>query len=260
MFPLNDTESSRYTGIPLITTLIIVVNVLIFLFAPHTYPFYQRYGTTPLLILQEQGGGAVTAVTHMFLHGSWMHLIGNMTAIWVFGRRVEDLTGPWRFAMFYLACGLVANIVSTITLARSDIPAIGASGALYGIMAAYLMLFPKGRIRVLFLFWFIPIFSYNWLNLIWILLSFIILLTILAFSPKNLIHNISTFYLPRIPAYLVILYFVLYEIPLALQVLVYNVESSIGHWAHLGGFFGGLLIFLFLRSDAYHRYRNELPL
>ena len=150
MFPLNDTESSRYSQFPYMTLFLIAANVFITLYvfmaylAGTDYELFAMFGTTPLLIWQQQGGNGITAVTHMFLHGGLMHLLGNMFALWVFGRRVEDLTGPWRFLAFYLVCGMSANIVNSIIYANSDIPGIGASGALFGIMAAYLVLSPKG--------------------------------------------------------------------------------------------------------------------
>ena len=231
MFPLNDTEPNRYTSFPLMTAVIIVVNMLVLIFEDLLLEFdveqffevINLYGTVPSLILSRQGGGALSSVTQMFLHGGLLHLVGNMLALWVFGRRVEDVCGPWRFLGFYLACGLFADIISTFSRAGSDIPGIGASGALYGVMAAYLMIFPGGRIRTFVPVFFIPLF-------------------------------------PKLRAYWVILYFVLLEIPKGLQVLMFNVPSSVGHWAHLGGFIGGLFVFLFMRSDAFHRYRNDLPL
>ncbi len=266
MFPLNDTESSRYTQFPYMTVFLITVNVLItayillsFLMGMN-YDVFAMYGTTPLLIWRQEGGNGITAVTHMFLHGGLMHLLGNMFALWVFGRRVEDLTGPWRFLAFYLVCGMSANIVNSIIYANSDIPAIGASGALYGVMAAYLVLFPKGRIRVFFFFWFLPIFNIGILNIIWFGVSLLAIGLHNTLSDKSFFRSILSLYFPTPRAYLVILYFVLLEIPRALSVLVYEIDSGIGHWAHLGGFIGGAFIFLFLRSDAFHRYRNELPL
>lgn len=260
MFPLNDTETTRYSNFPYMTVLIIGANILITLIVGANYAIYAMFGTTPLLIWQQQGGNGITAVSHMFLHGGLMHLLGNMFALWVFGRRVEDLTGPWRFLGFYLVCGMTANIINSIIYANSDIPAIGASGALYGVMAAYLVLFPKGRIRVLFFFWFLPIFSVGLFNVVWFGISLLAAGLYIGLSDKGFFRSILTLYFPTVRAYVVILYFVLLEIPRALSVLVYEYDSGIGHWAHLGGFFGGLFIFLFLRSDAFHRYRNELPL
>jgi membrane associated rhomboid family serine protease len=102
-------------------------------------------------------------------------------------------------------------------------PGIGASGAVYGIMAAYLILFPRRKIKLL------DLSKYGYFTI--------------SFKP-----------------YWVILFFLLKEIPTALEVLLGISQSNIGHWAHLGGFFAGTLIFLFLRPDAFHRFRNELPL
>lgn len=260
MFPLNDTEKNRYTSLPFMTLVIILVNVLILMAIwGNSEPFF-LLGSTPVLVITQQGGGALTAVTHIFLHGGLFHLLGNMMALWVFGRRVEDVCGPWRFLAFYLACGFTANVIAIITRLHSEIPGIGASGAIYGVMAAYLMLFPKGRIRVIFLFWFLPVFSLTALNTLWLLISLVYWAGTIMFSDRGLIQNVVNLYFPTPRAYLVILYFVLLEIPRGLQVLVMDIESPVDHWAHLGGFFGGLFIFFFLRSDAFHRYRNEMPL
>ena len=181
------------------------------------------FGSVPTFVIGQQAAGALATITSIFLHGGIFHLAGNMLALWAFAQRVEDACGPWRFLAFYLLCGVVADIISTMSRSTESIPGIGASGAVYGIMAAYLILYPKGKIKVLvfygFGFWRIPF-----------------------------------------RAYWVILFFFLKEIPVALDVLLINVESSVAHWAHLGGFFAGTLIFLFLRPDAFHRFRNELPL
>ncbi|GIK58156.1 MAG: rhomboid family intramembrane serine protease [Chloroflexi bacterium] len=260
MFPINDTEKNRYTSLPFMTLVIILVNILILIAVGGNVGTYYVLGVTPSLVISQQGGGAVTAVTHMFLHGGLLHLFSNMLALWVFGRRVEDVCGPWRFLAFYLVCGFMADIIAVITRMHSTIPGIGASGALYGVMAAYLMLFPKGRIRILFIFWFLPVFNMNFLNGLWLFVSVIFWAGYILTADKGLIRSALSLYFPTIRAYLVILFFVLLEIPRALQVLVFDIEASVGHWAHLGGFLGGLFIFFFLRSDAFHRYRNELPL
>lgn len=260
MFPINDTEKNRYTSLPFMTIAIILVNVLVQVAVGNDIEIFYLYGTIPALIIEQQGGGALSSITHIFLHGGFYHLLSNMLALWVFGRRVEDVCGPWRFLGFYLACGLTAEIVSTVMRIDSTVPGIGASGALYGVMAAYLMLFPKGRIRVLFPIWFLPVFNLTVLNGLWAVGSLLFGAGYIIVSHNNLLQSLLSLYFPTPRAYLVILYFVLLEIPRALEVLVYDIESPVGHWAHLGGFFGGLLIFFFLRSDAFHRYRNELPL
>jgi membrane associated rhomboid family serine protease len=231
MIPLNDTEPNRYTSFPFMTMALICANMLVLIAEEliaetdliHLVEIITLYGATPTLILRQEGGGGLTSITHMFLHGGFIHLAGNMLALWVYGRRVEDVCGPWRFLFFYLICGVFADIIHTIALARSDVPGIGASGAVYGIMGAYLILFPAGRIRTLVILGVVPIFL-------------------------------------RIRAYWLILYFLILEIPPALNILVYQADYQVAHWAHLGGFFGSVFVFLFLSPPAFHRYRNELPL
>jgi membrane associated rhomboid family serine protease len=227
MIPLNDVEPNRYTVFPFMTVSIITLNLLIMglenILARQDIEQFialiYTYGLAPAPTIQQQGGGAIAAVTAMFLHGSFWHVVGNMLAVWVFGRRVEDACGPWRFLLFYLACGLMGDIAFIAADAHSLRPGIGASGAVYGLMGAYLILYPQGRIHTWFLFWIF-----------------------------------------RIRAIFLVPYFLLTEIPNALIALFYDAHYQIAHWAHLGGFFGCLLVFFFLRPDAFYRYRNELPL
>ncbi|MBK7897618.1 MAG: rhomboid family intramembrane serine protease [Candidatus Promineifilaceae bacterium] len=232
MIPLTDLQPNRYTSFPIMTLTLIVVNMLVlvlqFLLLEFNIDGYIEliylFGSVPTFVISQQAAGALAAITSTFLHGGMFHLVGNMLALWAFAQRVEDACGPWRFLAFYLFCGVVADIISTMSRSTEAIPGIGASGAVYGIMAAYLILYPRGRIKMMifygFGFWRVPF-----------------------------------------RAYWVILFFFLTEIPNALGVLLINdVESSVAHWAHLGGFFAGTLVFLFLRPDAFHRFRNELPL
>lgn len=100
----------------------------------------------------------VPFLTCMFLHGGWLHLIGNMWALWIFGDNVEDRMGPVRFLCFYLLCGLTAGVVHWLTNPHSTMPTVGASGAIAGVMGAYMYLFPRVRIVVLLPIFFIPFF------------------------------------------------------------------------------------------------------
>jgi membrane associated rhomboid family serine protease len=97
-------------------------------------------------------------LTSMFLHGSGLHLLGNMWTLWIFGDNVEDRMGPGRFVVFYLSCGLIAGIVHVMTNPDSTLPTIGASGAIAGVMGAYFLLFPRAGIVVMFPLLFIPLF------------------------------------------------------------------------------------------------------
>src|SRR4030095_16911387 len=117
MLPLNDTEPNRYSYFPIMTTLLIFVNCFVFLFIEMLlvtedtfWPFLMKYGVTPTLVLSGQGAGVLSNITAMFLHGGLIHLAGNMLALWVFGRRVEDACGPWRFLVYYFLAGTLAHI------------------------------------------------------------------------------------------------------------------------------------------------------
>ena len=110
----------------------------------------------------------------MFLHGSWLHLLGNMLFLWIFGNNIEDLEGPVTYAVFYLLAGIVATVVQVAAGPTSTIPMIGASGAIAGVMGAYLVLYPDVRIRTLFLVFLILIrdVKAKWLLLFWFVLQF----------------------------------------------------------------------------------------
>lgn len=232
LLPLNDVEPNRYTVFPFMVGLIAIVNLFILIVEDYMIvndvngfiEFIHLYGTTPTLLLNRQGGGAISSITYIFLHAGFIHWASNMIALWAYGRRVEDVCGPWRFLAFYLLCGVAADVLSTLARLDSNIPTIGASGAVYGVMGAYLVLFPTGRIRTFVLLFIVPLF-------------------------------------PRIRAIWVILFTILLiELPRAFEILVFDANYQVGHWAHLGGFFAGLFVMFFLRPDAFHRYRNDLPL
>lgn len=130
----------------------------------------RRRARPPILIREMVGGGAISNVTAMFLHGDLFHLIGNMLPLWVFGRRVEDACGSLRYLAFYLFAGTWANILFVVVLSDSPIPGIGASGAIFGLMGAYLLLYPGGRIRTLVFVNILPIWPR--IRAVWIVLYF----------------------------------------------------------------------------------------
>lgn len=165
----------------------------------------------------------LTPLFSMFLHGSWMHLLGNGLFLWVFGNNVEDSMGRVRFLLFYLLCGLAAAATQVAVGPASPVPMVGASGAISGVLGGYLLLYPRVRVRVLFIFIiFIRVF--------------------------------------RIPAYLVLLWWIGYQIVLGLpQLTAVDAEGSSGvaFWAHIGGFVAGmLLIKLFARKDLVELHRR----
>jgi membrane associated rhomboid family serine protease len=146
VIPLRDVIPSRTT--PYITVTIIFVNAAAWLFElalpPDVLPaFLQLYGVVPARL------HALTLLTSMFLHGSWMHIIGNMWYLWIFGDNVEDRVGHVRFIFFYLLCGIAAAFGQILIAPDSMLPTIGASGAIAGVMGAYFVLYPRSRVLTL---------------------------------------------------------------------------------------------------------------
>jgi len=148
MIPLRSSE--RVYSRTIVTGSLIAVNVLIFLYQNtlSTYSLNQFVDTWGLV---PDDLHLVALFTSMFLHGGWLHLLGNMLFLWVFGRNVEDLIGGGRFLVFYLLCGLVSAVVQVIANPHSPVPTIGASGAIAGVMGAYLIKFPRSQIDTLVL-------------------------------------------------------------------------------------------------------------
>jgi membrane associated rhomboid family serine protease len=165
----------------------------------------------------------LTPLFSMFLHGSWMHLLGNGLFLWVFGNNVEDSMGRGRFLLFYVLCGLFAAAAQVAVGPASPVPMVGASGAISGVLGGYLLLYPRVRVRVLFIFFiFFRVF--------------------------------------RIPAFLVLLWWIGYQIVLGLPELMAidpDVSAGVAFWAHIGGFAAGLLLIkLFARKDLVERHRR----
>ena len=151
MFPLRDTQPS-YSK-PVITVLLIVVNLLVFLFEfsldPYTRnAFIFTYGMVP------DHFALPTVFTSMFLHAGWLHVLGNMWFLWIFGDNIEDILGHGKFLLFYLLCGVAAAMAQFFFDPFSRVPMVGASGAIAGVMGAYMVKFPRARI-VTFVFVFL---------------------------------------------------------------------------------------------------------
>ncbi len=156
-------------------------------------------------IVDNESINVLTPLTSMFLHGSWMHLIGNMLYLWVFGNNIEDSMGRIRFLAFYLVCGIAAAAAHVIVAPASPVPTVGASGAISGIMGAYLILYPTIRVRM-----FIP-----------------------------------PFFVFRIRAWLVLLWWIMWQVLSGLPELSTmrpEVSSGVAFWAHIGGFVAGMLL------------------
>ncbi len=168
--PLHDTAPLRAIRFQVVTAALVLLNVVIFLFTHYGVSTARAamiplsFGAIPAVLtdqarlsaaLQVVPEGA-TLLTYMFLHGGWMHLIGNMAFLWVFADNVEDGFGHFGFILFYLLCGLAAAALHVFMAPASQAPLIGASGAVAGVLAAYLLLFPSSRVLIL-LFMRIPL-------------------------------------------------------------------------------------------------------
>jgi membrane associated rhomboid family serine protease len=146
MFPLRD-DQPIYSK-PVVCILLIVLNAVVFLHEMQLEDysrnfFIGHYGVTP------DHFHFYTLITSQFLHGGWMHIIGNMVFLWAFGRGLEDAMGSLKFLAFYLLCGMAAGLTQAYVTAGSNVPAIGASGAIAGVMGAYVLKFPKAQIYTL---------------------------------------------------------------------------------------------------------------
>src|SRR4030043_2425598 len=149
LFPIGDDNSSRRTA-PLVTYAFIALNVVMF-FAELTGgdAFIGKWAFVPSRFLANPFGDFLTLFTSMFMHAGWLHLGGNMLYLWIFGDNVEDRFGHIKFIIFYLLCGLVATFAQLAFSLGSNVPNLGASGAIAGVLGAYILLFPKGKVKVL---------------------------------------------------------------------------------------------------------------
>ncbi len=232
MIPVRDTIPSRNP--PIVTSLIIAANVIVFIFElmlpeHRLQEFFYLFGIVPKRFTHPQWAQFVgfpiddywPFLTSMFLHGGWLHIIGNMWTLWIFGDNVEDRMGPLRFLIFYLLCGIVAGVVHVMTNADSTIPTVGASGAIAGVMGAYLVLFPFSRVIVLVPIFFWPFF----------------------------------FELPAV-TFLVLWYLTqLWSGTFALA-SVQDV-GGVAWWAHVGGFVAGLVLHRFFCQPTARRRRLQ---
>jgi membrane associated rhomboid family serine protease len=154
--PLRDI-SRRPVHRPVVTVSIIVVNSVVFILElVGGEPFVRQWSVIPANIVAGQGW--VTILTAMFMHAGWMHIIGNMVFLWAFGPEIEDAMGPVRYLAFYLLGGFVASAAQIAAMSSSTVPNLGASGAIAAVMGAFLITYPRDRIRtLLFLGWFVTV-------------------------------------------------------------------------------------------------------
>jgi membrane associated rhomboid family serine protease len=168
-FPLKDENPTK--SFPYMTVLLIGVNCLIFFIelslGRYRDVFVAKYGVVPFEITHAVDlnpkvalGPYITLLTSLFLHGGFWHLLGNMWFLWIFGNNIEDISGHFRFLLFYLLGGIAASLLQILLTVNSTIPVIGASGAVSAILGAYILIFPRARIKTLmFIFIFITVIN-----------------------------------------------------------------------------------------------------
>ena len=179
--PLGDDDSGRHL-VPIVTVLFIVVNVLVFLVElsqGNIERFFQMWSVVPAEYTRQTDMPPTiplpfwsTLFTSMFMHGGWLHLGGNMLYLWIFGDNVEDAMGHVKYIVFYLLCGVAAAFAQIMVSPNSTIPSLGASGAISGVLAAYLVLFPRQKVRVLMMRQIVVMPAFIVIGF-WILLQFI---------------------------------------------------------------------------------------
>ncbi|MBI5667047.1 MAG: rhomboid family intramembrane serine protease [Chloroflexi bacterium] len=263
--PISDTGSVRYRTIPWVTLTLILINAVVFIgwqaanlyqgaqlvaegdFSGYdlVYDYVRQiwtYGYRGIFLRDGLSIGAFTTFTSMFMHGDLWHLLGNMIYLWAFGRRVEDACGPWRYLVFYLLAGMVANIGSDVlNRAQADLPGIGASGAISGVMGAYLILFPGAMVTCI---WGIG------------MVLRLPIVIILKLAGVRSVRDARIWrWTIRLPAWTLLLFFLASNFLPSLDVLTQGQDyGGVNTLAHVTGFLAALVIFLFVRKDLLTRY------
>ena len=232
MFPIKNAVPTRYP--PVVTWLLIGTNCLVFFVQLGLSPGEEewfifrfalipaRYFTSLPLVSASTPADYLPFLTMMFLHGGWLHLILNMWTLWLFGKVVEDRLGSGRFLVFYLLCGVLAAFAHATFNVTSTVPAIGASGAIAGVLGCYVRLFPTARLVVVVLIIIIPFFF-------------------------------------EVPAILYVgFWFLMQILQGTVDLFMSSTGGGVAWWAHIGGFVAGLvLVPLFAQSEQ--RYRRYYP-
>ncbi len=214
MIPLYDTLRSR--RFPIINWMLILLNGMVFYYElklgeESLFRFIHTWGLVPSQLASSPAETWLTVFTSMFLHGGWFHILSNMWVLFIFGDNVESRMGSGRYLLFYLACGIAAALMQTYLSLASTTPMIGASGAIAGVLGAYLILFPRSRIASL-----VPIFF--------------------------------IFTIVEVPAVLFLGFWFVSQLFSGWQALLGADASSVAWWAHIGGFiFGMIAVHLFAK-------------
>jgi len=231
MIPLKDENPS--STFPVVNIILIIANISIFIYLNYFVPgetnqFFLKLGFIPFELTHFKDIGPknlvpvpLTIFTAMFIHGGWIHLLSNMLYLWIFGDNVEDLLGHVKYLFFYLVCGIAATGVHFFVNTSSKVPTVGASGAIAGVLGAYLFLFPKARVKTL-------------------LILFIF------------IHIIS------IPAIIVLGLWIVMQILSAYIEYGSKTGGGIAWFAHIGGFAAGLVLIVLMKKRKKRPYLKKL--
>ncbi|MAT56045.1 MAG: rhomboid family intramembrane serine protease [Saprospirales bacterium] len=228
MFPIQDTIPAR--SFPVMNWVLIGLNIFVFFIQVSIPPeqlegFLRVWALVPARYSGYYGEPGILEyypfLTNMFLHGSTAHLIGNLWTLYIFGDNVEDRMGKWRYLLFYLLCGLAASYTHYILNADSQIPALGASGAISGVMGAYMLMFPQSRIVFLIPIFFLPYFF-------------------------------------EMSAFIYLAFWFLGQLLSGTATLFSAADGpGIAFWAHVGGFVAGVLLFkLFDQGPSNNRHQG----
>ncbi len=212
MIPLRDDNPTELR--PVVTLVLIALNLACWVLVQGAGMDVERlqasvyaYGTIPCELtractLAQPGIGWAELLTSMFMHGGWEHILGNMLFLWVFGNNIEDSMGHTRFAVFYLVCGVAAGLAHVYLTPASQVPAVGASGAISGVMGAYVVLYPQARVQT----WIPPLFIVN------------------------------------IRAWFFLIYWFAFQLLAGVGSLGSGETGGVAVWAHVGGFVAGLVL------------------
>ncbi len=231
MIPIRD-DTPRFST-PFVTYFIIALNTLVFLFEltvggqSHRAlnSLMYQFGVVPLHFERALTSGSTASLaglflpilTSMFLHASWLHIIGNMWVLWIFGDNIEDYLGHFTYLIFYLVSGFAAAVAHILLNAGSNVPSVGASGAIAGVMGAYFVLYPRARVLI----WFPPIFFFHLPA--WLVLGYWFFVQFLSGAATSIAETSQT-------------------------------SGGIAFWAHVGGFVAGIVLIKVL-PERPRRYR-----
>ncbi len=223
MIPLRDSTPS--THFPVITVLLIALNFFIFYFETKLGPqgmnqLFYTFGLVPARFMNSHAAiGFLPFISSTFLHGGWMHVIGNMWILWLFGDNVEDKMGKFRFLLFYLLMGLLAGLTHYAINPASEIPVVGASGAVAGVMGAYFLMFKHAKVLTL----------------------------------------IPPFFLFNLPAWIYLGFWALSQVYSGtLGILAPGAGEQIAFWAHVGGFIAGMILYRFFIRGNNNQYISNV--